>query len=169
MPTIFSHALTATAAAQWWPGRLPPRFWTWTAVCAMLPDLDVIAFFFGIPYGDMFGHRGFTHSFFFAALVGAVAAAHVSHQPHPSHRLHPSHPMHLTLLFLWWDKRSPAVLGLDPKPRRLGELGLGFLGGALLVCVIALVMYFALPFPWQRNAGFVPGQAAWSLTVDTEA
>jgi inner membrane protein len=102
MPTIFSHALTATAAAQWWPGRLPPRFWTWTAVCAMLPDLDVIAFLFGIPYGDMFGHRGFTHSFFFAALVGAVAAAHVSHQPHPSHRLHPSHPMHLTLLFLWF-------------------------------------------------------------------
>jgi hypothetical protein len=35
----------------------------------------------------------------------------------------------VTLLFLWWDKRSPAVLGLDPKPRRLGELALGWLGG----------------------------------------
>jgi inner membrane protein len=70
-----------------------------TAVCAMLPDLDVIAFFFGIPYGDMFGHRGFTHSFFFAALVGAVAAAHVSHRPHPLHR---SHLSPLTPLFLWF-------------------------------------------------------------------
>jgi membrane protease YdiL (CAAX protease family) len=69
----------------------------------------------------------------------------------------------LTLLFLWWDKRSPAVLGLDPRPRRVAELGLGFLGGALLVCIIALVMYFALPFPWERNAGFLPVQAAWSL------
>jgi inner membrane protein len=66
----------------------------------MLPDLDVIAFFFGIPYGDMFGHRGFTHSFFFAALVGAVAAAHVSHQPH--HPWHRSHLSHLTPLFLWF-------------------------------------------------------------------
>lgn len=84
MPTIFSHALTATAAAQWWQGRLPARFWTWTAVCAMLPDIDVIAFAFGIPYGDMFGHRGFTHSLFFAVIVGALVAAHVSHRSHPA-------------------------------------------------------------------------------------
>ena len=69
----------------------------------------------------------------------------------------------LTLLFLWWDKRSPAVLGLDPKPRRLAELGLGFLGGAALVGVIAVVMFLVLPFPWERNAGFRPDQAAWSL------
>lgn len=69
----------------------------------------------------------------------------------------------LTLLFLWWDKRSPAVLGLDPRPRRLAELGLGFLGGVLLVCVIAVAMYYALPYPWMRNAGFRPDQAAWSL------
>jgi inner membrane protein len=99
MPTIFSHALAATAAARWWPGRLPARFWTWTAVCAMLPDIDVIAFSFGIPYEAMFGHRGFTHSFFFAALVGVTAAAHVSHQSHPSHPLHRSH---LTALFFWF-------------------------------------------------------------------
>jgi len=68
----------------------------------------------------------------------------------------------LTLLFLWWDKRSPAVLGLDPKPRRLAELGLGFVGGALLVGVIAVVMYFALPYPWQRNPDFHPELAALS-------
>ena len=70
----------------------------------------------------------------------------------------------LTLLFLWWDKRSPAVLGLDPKPRRLAELGLGFLGGMLLVGAIAVVMYFALPFPWQRNHDFRPDLALWSLS-----
>ena len=40
----------------------------------MLPDIDVIGFSFGIQYGDMFGHRGFTHSLFFAALIGLVAA-----------------------------------------------------------------------------------------------
>jgi membrane protease YdiL (CAAX protease family) len=69
----------------------------------------------------------------------------------------------VTMLFLWWDKRSPAVLGLDPKLRRLGELALGFVAGALLVVVIAVVMYFALPYPWQRNPGFQPVLAAWSV------
>jgi inner membrane protein len=94
MPTIFSHALAASAAARWWPGRLPARFWTWTAVCAMLPDIDVIAFSFGIPYEAMFGHRGFTHSFFFAALVGAAATRRLLHRPgSDSHRL---------ALFFWF-------------------------------------------------------------------
>ena len=87
MPTIFSHALAASAAARWWRGRLPDRFWTWTAVCAMLPDGDVIAFSFGIPYEDMFGHRGFTHSLFFAVVVGVAATWHLLHRPvHDSHR-----------------------------------------------------------------------------------
>lgn len=40
----------------------------------MLPDLDVIGFRFGVHYGDFWGHRGFTHSLAFAALLaGAVA------------------------------------------------------------------------------------------------
>jgi inner membrane protein len=39
------------------------------ALCSVVPDLDVVGFEFGINYGDMFGHRGFTHSIFFAALV----------------------------------------------------------------------------------------------------
>ena len=73
MPTIFSHAIIASAAGQWWR-RMPRAFWWWTAICAMLPDADVIGFSFGIRYDDMFGHRGFTHSIVFAAMVGAVAA-----------------------------------------------------------------------------------------------
>lgn len=39
---------------------------------SMLPDADVIAFVFGIPYADQFGHRGATHSITFAALCGLV-------------------------------------------------------------------------------------------------
>lgn len=42
------------------------------AVCPVLPDLDVIGFGFGIRYGDFWGHRGFTHSLAFAALLAAV-------------------------------------------------------------------------------------------------
>ena len=38
----------------------------------MIPDLDVIGFSFGIQYADMLGHRGLTHSIFFAILLGAL-------------------------------------------------------------------------------------------------
>lgn len=45
-----------------------------TAVgCSLLPDLDVLGFAVGIQYGDLLGHRGLTHSLFFAVLVGLVA------------------------------------------------------------------------------------------------
>jgi inner membrane protein len=37
----------------------------------MIPDLDVIGFRFGIHYGDFWGHRGFTHSLVFAALLAS--------------------------------------------------------------------------------------------------
>ena len=43
-------------------------------IASILPDVDVAAFRFGIPYGSLFGHRGFTHSIFFAVLVGVVFA-----------------------------------------------------------------------------------------------
>jgi membrane protease YdiL (CAAX protease family) len=69
----------------------------------------------------------------------------------------------VTLLFLWWDQQSPEVLGLDPRPRRLVELGGGLLGGALVVGVMALAVAAALPFEWARNPDFRAGVAAWSL------
>lgn len=36
---------------------------------SVAPDLDVIAFRFGIPYASPWGHRGFTHSIAFALIV----------------------------------------------------------------------------------------------------
>ena len=41
----------------------------------MLPDADVLAFHFGIAYGDLFGHRGLTHSLAFAAVVAWLVLA----------------------------------------------------------------------------------------------
>ncbi|MDI8954364.1 metal-dependent hydrolase, partial [Salmonella enterica subsp. enterica serovar Anatum] len=38
-------------------------------VLAMLPDADVLAFKFGVAYGNVFGHRGFTHSLLFAFVI----------------------------------------------------------------------------------------------------
>lgn len=52
-------------------------------VACMLPDLDVVSFAMGVPYGSQFGHRGFSHSLSFAALltlVGAFAFATLKQQ-----------------------------------------------------------------------------------------
>ena len=38
----------------------------------MLPDADVIGFASGIDYGDLFGHRGLSHSLLFAAAWSSV-------------------------------------------------------------------------------------------------
>ncbi|HWT02388.1 MAG TPA: metal-dependent hydrolase [Pyrinomonadaceae bacterium] len=73
MPTIFTHAVAALAVGKASAGsrRLPARFWLLTALCAMLPDADVIGFSFGLR-GSMFGHRGLSHSLFFALLVALL-------------------------------------------------------------------------------------------------
>lgn len=42
------------------------------ALCSVIPDLDVVGFEFGIKYADMLGHRGFTHSIFFAVLLAGL-------------------------------------------------------------------------------------------------
>lgn len=41
-------------------------------ICAILPDFDVIGFKFHIDYHSTFGHRGFTHSALFAAIIAAL-------------------------------------------------------------------------------------------------
>jgi inner membrane protein len=51
----------------------PKRVWAIGALCSVVPDLDVIGFRFGIRYGDFWGHRGFTHSLVFAALLAGIA------------------------------------------------------------------------------------------------
>src|SRR5436305_7950078 len=71
VPTIFSHSIAALALGTCCPTRrMPVRFWVLAAICAALPDADVIGFGFGIRYDDLLGHRGFTHSLFFALIIG---------------------------------------------------------------------------------------------------
>ena len=71
MPSIVTHSVVALAAGKSLaPGGMPIRFWLLAVVCSVLPDADVVAFSFGIPYGHFFGHRGFFHSPFFGLLFG---------------------------------------------------------------------------------------------------
>jgi inner membrane protein len=73
MASVFSHAVAALGigACFYRPGA-PKRVWVAGALCSVIPDLDVIGFRFGIHYGDFWGHRGFTHSLVFAALLASV-------------------------------------------------------------------------------------------------
>jgi inner membrane protein len=74
MPTILTHAVVPLAIGAGLGARvIPPRLLLAGAIGAMLPDLDVAGFRFGIEYGSDFGHRGFTHSLVFAALVALAA------------------------------------------------------------------------------------------------
>jgi inner membrane protein len=54
---------------------IPRRLLIAGALGSMLPDLDVLGFRFGIEYASDFGHRGFTHSLMFAALLALTGAA----------------------------------------------------------------------------------------------
>ncbi len=73
MPTAPSHAIAALAlGAGFYRPDVPRHLWATGAVCAMLPDADVIGFRFGIHYGDLLGHRGLTHSLAFAVLLATV-------------------------------------------------------------------------------------------------
>lgn len=75
MTTLISHPLPVLALGLALGSRLiPPRLLLAGMLAACLPDLDVLAFKFGIAYGDAFGHRGFSHSLLFAGMSGVLAA-----------------------------------------------------------------------------------------------
>jgi inner membrane protein len=75
MPTVFAHAVVASAVCQILPAASRSlRFRLLSVFCAVLPDADVIAFDLGIPYEHPLGHRGLSHSLLVAAVVGLVAA-----------------------------------------------------------------------------------------------
>jgi inner membrane protein len=75
MPTFLSHPAVPLALSAWF-GRnaVPARLLAAAAFLSAVPDLDVIAFLFRIPYESPWGHRGFTHSVAFAAVVAALVA-----------------------------------------------------------------------------------------------
>jgi len=76
MASAFSHAVAALSIGTcFYRPQTPKRVWAAGALCSIFPDIDVIGFRFGIPYGNFWGHRGFTHSLLFAVLLAGAAAA----------------------------------------------------------------------------------------------
>lgn len=76
MASAFSHAVASLAIGKLFCiQNIDKKFWALGIFCAVIPDADVIAFQFGIAYESVWGHRGITHSFFFAALL-SLAVLH---------------------------------------------------------------------------------------------
>ncbi|MBS1612192.1 MAG: metal-dependent hydrolase [Bacteroidetes bacterium] len=73
MASAFSHAIAAVAIGKaTFIKRVDWKFWLLGMFCAVIPDADAIGFKLGIPYESVWGHRGITHSFFFAALLAVT-------------------------------------------------------------------------------------------------
>ena len=73
MASAFGHAVIAVTLGQNYPHKYTGwKFWMLGIICTIIPDADVISFKLGIPYEHFWGHRGFTHSFLFAAILGLV-------------------------------------------------------------------------------------------------
>lgn len=76
MASIGHLVASAAATRLYGPSdQRPVRTFLFLTALSFLPDLDVVAFAFGIPYAHDFGHRGATHSFAFALIVGCITWA----------------------------------------------------------------------------------------------
>lgn len=76
MASAISHAVAALAISETLrPAQVPPRFWVLGITCAVVPDVDVVGFRLGVPYGSLLGHRGLTHSLAFAAALSVLVVA----------------------------------------------------------------------------------------------
>jgi inner membrane protein len=75
MSSLFGHAVASVALGKAFSAeKLSLSFWLLTIYCSVLPDSDVISFYFGIQYGNLLGHRGISHSILFAAIIGFAVA-----------------------------------------------------------------------------------------------
>lgn len=73
MASVISHpAVPLALAVALGPERMPPALTVVACAASALPDIDALGYAAGVPYGHMFGHRGFTHSLFFALLTAIV-------------------------------------------------------------------------------------------------
>ena len=75
MPTMFTHpAIPLAIGTGLGKKSVSGKLLALGILFSILPDFDVIAFKFGVPYSSQWGHRGFTHSLFFAGIMSIVFA-----------------------------------------------------------------------------------------------
>jgi len=75
MASVISHpAVPLALAVALGADRVPPALTVVACAASALPDIDAVGYAAGIPYGHLFGHRGFTHSLFFALMTAVVCS-----------------------------------------------------------------------------------------------
>lgn len=177
MPTILTHAIVPLAAGiAMGPRRLPPRVVVAGMTASMLPDADVLAFVLGIAYADAFGHRGASHSLFFAAVVASLGA--LLHR-----RLHASalrtwmwlfacaasHPLldaftdgglGVALFWPWSDTRLFAPW----RPIEVSPIGAGFFARRGLEVLLSELRWIWLPMAALAALGYAARRAAAALS-----
>jgi inner membrane protein len=75
VPTVLSHAVFGAALYVPFRHHVPRHVALIGAGAAIIPDLDVVGFRFGIEYADLLGHRGLSHSLLVAALCAAFISS----------------------------------------------------------------------------------------------
>lgn len=74
MPTILTHPAVPLAMGLGLGQQVISRRLLAVGILAsILPDLDVVAFRFGVAYAHQMGHRGISHSIFFALVLALLA------------------------------------------------------------------------------------------------
>jgi len=86
MASLFTHAIAGATLglAANRNLRRRPGFWLATLLGSCLPDVDIVGFSLGTRYGDLWGHRGMTHSLLFAAIVAFCLAACIAARQQPA-------------------------------------------------------------------------------------
>jgi len=74
MASLFGHGLLGYTFAKVFLKKPLKALILIAVISAILPDIDVLSFKLGIPYENWLGHRGFTHSIFFAVLWAILCA-----------------------------------------------------------------------------------------------
>jgi len=72
MASIFGHGIVGYTISKVASEPHTKALVILAIVSSILPDIDVLAFHFEIPYEAPFGHRGFTHSILFALIWAIV-------------------------------------------------------------------------------------------------
>ena len=67
MPTVITHSIVSGLLGKSLKWEQSGKITLVSFLCGSIPDLDVIGKYFGIAYGDVWGHRGMSHSICFAA------------------------------------------------------------------------------------------------------
>jgi len=170
MPTIFSHAFFASAAGSALaPARFRLRFLILTCLCAVLPDVDVVAFSFGINYGSVFGHRGITHSILFSIVVGCLVAVFCFGRAEVSRLKLAAYFSAVTLSHPLLDMLTDGGLGvalLAPfsdqrfffpwRPVRVSPIGTGFFSEQGVAVMLSELLFIWVP-------GIVVGGVLWAV------